>query len=99
MAHRCSVPPCSLAVPGFEERAVSYVRRALWLARHVMVVVVLSVLAGPIAASAQPAAAPAPEGRGEIDRPRNEFTAVRQQDGARMNGLRGPLAAARGAPA
>jgi hypothetical protein len=64
-----------------------------------MVVVVLSVLAGPIAASAQPAAAPAQEVRDEIDRLRNEFTALRQQYDARMNALEARLAAIEGRPA
>ena len=78
---------------------MSHVRKALWLARHILGVVVLSVLADPIVASAQSAPAPAQEIRDELDRLRNEFTALRQQYDARMSSLEARLAALEGRPA
>jgi len=78
---------------------VSHVRRALWLVRQIPGVLVLFVLADPIVASAQSAAAPAQEIRDELDRLRKEFTALRQQYDARMSSLEARLAALEGRPA
>src|SRR5262245_57036847 len=91
--------PCPRLQSRTEGRAVLDVSRALWLARRAVGLVVLFLLAHPIATSAQDAAAPSQEIRDALDRLRSELAALRQQYDARINALEARLSAVEGRPA